>query len=926
MKKFTAALCLMILFLLLLALTACDNSQKKLFLVENGTTEYRIVVGEYASEQERAAAILLYDVLKTATGVNIEIKDDWLSEKQGEQPYEYEILVGSTNRAESAEALASLYPYGGFYGQIGTKIVICAYDSTQIEEIMDTFIKEALALDPEYDYTDKLTFVGMTENLQITMSVSEAESFVPLDGILTEENGNYFLKNNGFTLCFIKNSRSYGVTVLDSNSGKVIYRADTPAGILTYRSSTSEKKELGAGYDTVRLEKYTVTCIAVVRSEGGAEWRVTDSYSALRESESFHFDRKVEMLSKGSDVSGFSSKFSITDENGSSDRDGYEYFIPAVIYKDTTYMKREGYTTLLEDLTKGDLFYVKDTCIGLPLAMARNVKNGYVLTLQHLNPELSGGSNASYQALTISESEKYGSIGYHFTESGLALDYVYPAHIGPDNYAGVSGWITVYHPAGKSAVQTYTLVLHLSKEESFQSAMVDAYKRAYRLENPPVTDKYDMNTVFEQNIEIFDGLFIEFGTGTAKAPGLPAAASVVDFDILYRPWFYSMGYVHRGPSYGYYLYQAGLERGDAGLTAKGKQILDFWTSDTIMKYAVPPTEWTPQNNASGGYISRRYSYLRSLSDGMDAIAQAYMLAKANGQEVRQWYDSLIKFGEFLLENQNPDGSYYRIYNINGTVPNNAEATSKLNTIFIVRYLCYMYEITDDARYYDAAVKAADFSYENIYRNVCKFVGGTDDGNNHVDRESACYSVYGFSAVYDLTGDKRYADALEYALISVMSWVYCYDYAVPNAGNAAQNEVNPLRDGGVIGLSIIGLYGTNIDTFLACQYTEMFKQYIRTDDDTYLMFAEMLQNNTKLTTDYSGELDYLYKGFACEASNCHNFRYYTAEEGVWLPWISVAMIEPISEMKSKIGVSSINDALSAFTREQILEKMGLSIIG
>ena len=168
--------------------------------------------------------------------------------------------------------------------------------------------------------------------------------------------------------------------------------------------------------------------------------------------------------------------------------------------------------------------------------------------------------------------------------------------------------------------------------------------------------------------------------------------------------------------------------------------------------------------------------------------------------------------------------------------------------------------------------------------------------------------------------------MEYALISVMSWVYCYDYAVPNAGNAAQNEVNPLRDGGVIGLSIIGLYGTNIDTFLACQYTEMFKQYIRTDDDTYLMFAEMLQNNTKLTTDYSGELDYLYKGFACEASNCHNFRYYTAEEGVWLPWISVAMIEPISEMKNKIGVSSINDALSAFTREQILEKMGLSIIG
>ena len=68
---------------------------------------------------------------------------------------------------------------------------------------------------------------------------------------------------------------------------------------------------------------------------------------------------------------------------------------------------------------------------------------------------------------------------------------------------------------------------------------------------------------------------------------------------------------------------------------------------------------------------------------------------------------------------------------------------------------------------------------------------------------------------------RYAEALEYALVSVMSWVYCYDYEVPVAGNAAQDKINPLKQGGVIGLSTIGLYGTNIDTFLSCQYAEMF---------------------------------------------------------------------------------------------------------
>jgi len=918
---------LLLLPLLLLTLVSCHDEPAKemISLVENNATPYTIIVGEHASAEERAAAVALRNGIKAATGVNPNMKDDWLDKKKDEQPGEYEILVGNTNRPETAEAMAKLDPYGGFYGQIGSKIVICSYSTAHIGDIMTAFLTEGLGLDPASDSVEPLSLLQMEKGLQVVTATKEAAGLLPLGEILTEENGSYSLKNKGFTLRFAKGDKGYGIALLDSDSGKVIYRADTPAGILTYQSATAATGELAFGYETVTVETYTVTCTATVRSEGGSTWRVTDIYAVIREAESFRFDRKVAVTAVGSDVSAFSSKFSITDENGTAARDGYEYFIPSIIYKDTSYMAREGYMTLLQNLNKGNRFYVKDTCIGLPLAMARNVKSGYALTLQHLHPDVSGDANASYRALTVSKTEQYGSIGYHFTDNSLSLDYLYPAHIGPDNYAGVNGWITVYHPAQTSTTQTYSLALHPAKQDAFQSAMVDAYKRAYRLESPAITDAYDMDTVFDQNIEILDGMFIEFGTGATKAPGLPAAASVVDFDLFYRPWFYAMGYVHRGPSYGYYLYQAGLESGNASLAARGRQLLDFWTSDAFMKYPVPPTDWKPQDNATGGNISVDRSTLRSLSDGMDAIAQAYLLAKANGQEVKQWYDSLTKFGEFLLKNQNADGSYYRRYSIRGTALKDEESTSKLNTIFIVRYLCCMYEITGDSRYYDAAVKAADFSYETIYRDIAKFVGGTDDGNNHVDRESACYSVYGFGAAYDLTGDKRYAEALEYALVSAMSWVYCYDYEVPVAGNAAQDKINPLKQGGVIGLSTIGLYGTNIDTFLSCQYAEMFKQYLRTDDDTYLLFAEMLQNNTKLTTDYDGKLGYLYKGFACEASNCHNFRYYTAEEGVWLPWISVAMVEPISEMKIKTGYAAVEDALASLTRDQLLQSMALKPI-
>ncbi len=56
-------------------------------------------------------------------------------------------------------------------------------------------------------------------------------------------------------------------------------------------------------------------------------------------------------------------------------------------------------------------------------------------------------------------------------------------------------------------------------------------------------------------------------------------------------------------------------------------------------------------------------------------------------------------------------------------------------------------------------------------------------------------------------------------------------------------------------------------------------------------------------DLSGKRDYRYPGFSLEACNTADMIFYTAENGVWLPWISAAFIEPMLRLNDTFGQMS-----------------------
>ena len=98
----------------------------------------------------------------------------------------------------------------------------------------------------------------------------------------------------------------------------------------------------------------------------------------------------------------------------------------------------------------------------------------------------------------------------------------------------------------------------------------------------------------------------------------------------------------------------------------------------------------------------------------------------------------------------------------------------------IRFLVKMFEHTGETKYKEKLQsKLLDFSYNELYLKLGKYVGGTPDNPNTVDKEAAIFALYGFNAIHELTGDLKYLKAAEHAANCAMSWTYCYDFAIPN---------------------------------------------------------------------------------------------------------------------------------------------------
>lgn len=114
----------------------------ELALVQNGVSQYSIVYPEDADTAIVRAARTLSRELKSYTGATLEATDDYL--KKGATAPEYEILIGDTNRAETATVKADLMSTEYTVRAVGTKLVILGGSDNATVKAADYFVEKML--------------------------------------------------------------------------------------------------------------------------------------------------------------------------------------------------------------------------------------------------------------------------------------------------------------------------------------------------------------------------------------------------------------------------------------------------------------------------------------------------------------------------------------------------------------------------------------------------------------------------------------------------------------------------------------------------------------------------------------------------------------------------------------------------------------
>jgi hypothetical protein len=494
---------------------------------------------------------------------------------------------------------------------------------------------------------------------------------------------NMAMSSGDYVLEFVKGNAGYSVKLKERDSKKILYISDMPAIINTVRQGGQEEEGYTTTYNTIEKQNNNnYVCTAEITSSKNSVFVITDIYSCNSEG-IFEIDRTVNVRKHGGDY-GFSSQLFFSDANQVSSCDGYEYFIPSILYRDVSNMRTHNTSVSAPiggELGEG-LVFVKETRTGTPLIMMRNKNTGSALSMLHLHPQISVGKENIFKVPNkISEDLHFGSLGYDFRRN-LAIGYTYPCAEGPTTYNMGNRWVKYYHPVNEGFFHSYKLLLIPTRDINYQEAMVHAFHSAYKVESFDVSKNIDNDVFYDLNIELFSKLYCEYKSPTVTVAGLPFDVSVMT-GKPFSPISFYIGFSGAQAAVGYHLLRAGIEKGDFDLKRKGETILNFWSSHQITGTTVPVIWWDPPTDSQNdGKIhlgsaplildtnsnEKPYpSFLRCFVDGMESLLDAYVVSARHGEDKKQWKQALLKTADFLVAHQNTDGSFCRAYNLDGTI-------------------------------------------------------------------------------------------------------------------------------------------------------------------------------------------------------------------------------------------------------------------
>ena len=710
------------------------------------------------------------------------------------------------------------------------------------------------------------------------------------------------LVSGDYTLSFVNG----GLEV--DRGGKLLYYNRRPM-FATVKSSFASSGFYDSAYSKVTANGDKIIAEGVLTVPSGSEFAFIDTYVSVEPG--FRVSRNVK-VQKAADDLGFSTKVSFV-MTESEDVHDYNCFAPGTWYKQNEFANE---FSIGKDLDC-EYFWRLETHYALPLFAMQNIASGETAVLSRW------ASDVTMRSLELSSAEKLsytdpkftiGSIGMSRPESktldymyygfpvrkdietkvdGLSIDYVYPGSDGQlpsrnmfgglDYQGKVRTFELIYHPVETGYEQNYSVAMNFGHYRNFQLMMRDTWRIVYDRMRDKLFD-VDNEVHFHNCMKILN----KYARKYDDSYGLPFVALLPDMGITNVS--FQFGFVGQQPGIGYQLLRYGDKENVPDAYEKGLGIIDFWVRTAMTESGMPNVCYNPNLK---GFEPYPY-YTRMISDGMEAILDAYVYMRNKGEERSTWLEFCRKTADWFVNIQNEDGSYYRSYNGDGSIRMN----SKANTPSPIRFLVQFYLVTGDEKYKDAAIRAGEWSFENAYLNM-EYRGGTCDNIDIQDKEAGIYALFGFLALYDLTGSEKWLEATIGAADYTETWTYAWTFPIYTPW-----PKHPFNKYSISGQSIITI-GGGADVYMAaCSYT-YYRLYVITGDEHYLDFAEFIHKNTRQSNDVDGSIGYIMPGLGHEsggfADQVMRSRYH------WLPWCTFVEVDPTSRMYDTFGAYEIADA-------------------
>jgi len=653
---------------------------------------------------------------------------------------------------------------------------------------------------------------------------------------------------------------------------------------------TGTTRWLAGDYSTVSSNGGIWRCAGTIRTVAGSQFDFADTYETGRFGNTVLLNRSVAVRTPATNDVGFLTRFSLSAVQPTRLRH-HQFFIPGNWYLDNSNFPPSALAASQSD----EHILIREDRMPLPLIMMHNSRNGVSLSLIHAAPTGATSATDLGAGRLVDDRFQTASLGV-FGQSNPALSIYYPGSEGERSYlarragrgAYPQQWVERFHPVRFGTRHSYTVLIDLAVEPSFPSAMRRAWRIAYAT-NYPASQmvNVDISAAYAASIQLISDLVAT----TNGASGIPFRLKLPQGELMSpEDLNFQMGFVGQQIPLAFHLLRYGLLNNAEEFRRKGEEIVDFWATHSLTPEGLPRT-WFD------AYPQPRWrtynTFLRVATDGMFGALQAWDCMKANGYDRPQWLQFCRSFGDWLVKHQKKDGSWCREYDWSG----NAVNSSPLNTGQAVPFLAKLYIATGQNDYRMAALLAGDWCFEHIHEPFA-YVGGTPDNPNVMDKEAGYLALAAFLALHDLTGEPRWLAAATQAADFTETWAYSWNVSIPED---ATNSVYP-KGCPSTAFSLIAAGHSGADLFLAGAAFLYYRIYLATGDAHYAEMAHQFLHDTKRAVDIHGSLGYGRSGLCTEALTLAPPR--GRGVGVWLPWITYNMIEPIVELQDTLG---LNDA-------------------